>query len=46
MYQRIMVAVDQSFMTSQVLQAAVELAKGNKPFGSLVIDAALAHGIP
>ena len=29
MYQRIMVAVDESFMTSQVLQAAVELARAN-----------------
>ena len=27
MYKRIMVAVDESFMTSQVMQAAVELAK-------------------
>ena len=29
MYKRIMVAVDDSFMTSQVLQAAIELARSN-----------------
>ncbi|MBL8394683.1 MAG: universal stress protein [Candidatus Accumulibacter sp.] len=30
MYKRIMVAVDESFMTSQVIQAAIELARSNQ----------------
>jgi nucleotide-binding universal stress UspA family protein len=44
MYKRIMVAVDESFMTSQVMQAAIELAKAPVRTGDLPRDRRDAAG--